>query len=347
VVDRGLAWRVAGVVVLLTSIIPAGAMAIDCYEPGSALEKSACAVDSLRDQMLEIDLVSAQVGAALSPAEADTLRMQKAAWTQEILAMCGVEAMVAAGREQDESLALCLGDHFQEWREWLARYHRRIGRHEIVARSIARWDRDRYYEVRIQYPELLDPAGAGEEAFNRWAAAEAEGYAEGFETSEFVRSEPVSDEDRQSNAPSTLRRSYRMELAGEGLIAVTWDDYVYGTGAAHGIPSTRGVLFSLDAARPLSAADVFAADADWAERATELCLPRLAKQIADTETGFTPEAVRKIVAEFGSWSFGARGATITFDVYTIASYASGVIECRLSYEELRPILNPSLSIGLG
>jgi hypothetical protein len=297
--------------------------------------------------MLEIDLASAQVGAALSAPEADALRTHKGAWTQEILAMCDVETMVAAGRTQDEWLSLCLGGHFQDWREWLARYHRRIGRFEVIARSIARWNRDRYYEVRVQYPELLNPTGRGEQAFNDWAAAAAKGYAEGFEASEFVRSEMVSDEDRQSYSPSTLRRSYRVELAGANLMAVTWDDYVYGTGAAHGIPSTRGTLFSLDAARPLSAADVFAANADWAERTTELCLPRLAAQIPDTETGFTPESVRKIIAEFGSWSFGSRGATITFDVYTIASYASGVNECKLSYEELRPSLNPALSFGLG
>ena len=331
----------------LPCLVPAGALAIDCYEPGSALERSACAVDSLRDQMLEIDLVSAQVGAALSPPEADLLRTQQATWTQEILVMCDVEAMVAAGREKDESLSLCLGDHFQDWREWLARYHRRIGRFEIVARSIAQWNRDRYYEVRIQYPELLNPTGRGEQAFNEWAAAAAQSYAEGFETSEFVRSDRVSDEDRQTHSPSTLRRSYRIELAGANLFAVTWDDDVYGTGAAHGIPSTRGTLFSLEAARPLGAADVFAANADWAERATDLCLPRLAAQIQDTETGFTPDSVRKIIAEFGSWSFGSRGATITFDVYTIASYASGVSECKLSYEELRPLLNPALSFGLG
>ncbi len=134
-------------------------MAIDCYEPGSALERSACAVDSLRDQMLEIDLASAHVGAALSAAEADMLRTQNAAWTQQILAMCDVEAMVAANREKEDWLSLCLGDHFQEWREWLARYHRRIGRLEIIARSIAHWNRDRYYELRIQYPELLKSGG--------------------------------------------------------------------------------------------------------------------------------------------------------------------------------------------
>ncbi len=162
-----------------------------------------------------------------------------------------------------------------------------------------------------------------------------------------MRPERVSDEDRQGSAPSTLRRSYRIELAGGHLIAITWDDYVYATGAAHGIPSTHGTLFSFDAARALSAADVFVANADWAGRATELCLPRLVAQIPDTETGFTPEGVRKIIAEFGSWSFGARGATITFDVYTIASYASGVNECKLSYEELQPLLNPALSFGLG
>lgn len=335
------------VLALLPCPVPVEALAIDCYEPGSALERSACAVDSLRDQMLEIDLVSAQVGAALPLPEADALRTQQATWTQEILAMCDVEAMVAARQEKADSLSICLGDHFQEWREWLARYHRRIGRFEIVARSIAQWNRDRYYEVRVQYPELLNPTGRGEQAFNDWAAAAARGYVEGFETSEFVRSERVSDQDRQAYSPSTLRRSYRIELAGGNLFAVTWDDYVYGTGAAHGIPSTRGTLLSLEAARPLSAADVFAANADWAQRATELCLPQLAAQIPDTETGFTPEGVRKIIADFGSWSFGSRGATITFDVYTIASYASGVSECRLSYEELRPLLNPALSFGLG
>ena len=291
--DRGFAWRFAGVIALLPCLVPAEAMAIDCYEPGSALERSACAVDSLRDQMLEIDLASAHVGAALSAAEADMLRTQNAAWTQEILAMCDVEAMVAANREKEDWLSLCLGDHFQEWREWLARYHRRIGRLEIIARSIAHWNRDRYYELRIQYPELLNPAEPGEQAFNHWAAAAAAGYAEGFDTSDFVRPERVSDEDRQGSAPSTLRRSYRIELAGGHLIAITWDDYVYATGAAHGIPSTHGTLFSFDAARALSAADVFVANADWAGRATELCLPRLVAQIPDTETGFTPEGVQE------------------------------------------------------
>ena len=168
-----------------------------------------------------------------------------------------------------------------------------------------------------------------------------------FDTSDFVRPERVSDEDRQTYSPSTLRRSYRIELAGGHLIAITWDDYVYGNRrrAWHPIDARHALLF--DAARPLSAADVFVANADWAGRATELCLPRLVAQIPDTETGFTPEGVRKIIAEFGSWSFGARGATITFDVYTIASYASGVNECKLSYEELQPLLNPALSFGLG
>lgn len=322
-------------------------MAIDCYEPTSVLERAACAVDSLREQLLGIDLVYAQAAAALPAAETDALRRQQAAWVQETAAMCDVESVAAASRQAEDSLSPCLADHFQDWTEWLQGYHRRIGRFDIVGRSITQWSRDQYYEVRIHYPQLSNPKERGEQAFNDWAAAAAKSYAGESETAELARPNGVSDQHRKAYLPSMLSRNYRIELVGEDLIAVIWDDYVYGTGAAHGIPTTQGALFSLAAARPLSAADVFDANADWSQRATGLCLPQLAEQIPDTETGFTPASVEDVIAEFGSWSFGTQGATITFDVYTIASYAAGVNECKLSYEALRSLLNPALSFGHG
>jgi hypothetical protein len=129
------------------------------------------------------------------------------------------------------------------------------------------------------------------------------------------------------------------------LIGVAWNEYIYGNGAAHGIPSTQNVLFSLDAARPLGPADVFAAGADWPGRTAELCLLQLAALIPKAEPGFTPENVARIIADFSTWSFGDREATVTFDVYTIASYAAGTNECELSYEVLRPLLNSELPFG--
>jgi len=232
-------------------------MAIDCYEPTSVLERAACAVDSLREQLLGIDLVYAQAAAALPAAETDALRRQQAAWAQETAAMCDVESVAAASRQAEDSLSPCLAHRFQDWTEWLQGYHRRIGRFDIVGRSIAQWSRDQYYDVRIHYPQLSNPTERGEQAFNDWAAAAAKNYAGELETAELARPNGVSDQHRKAYLPSMLSRNYRIELAGEDLIAVIWDDFVYGTGAAHGIPSTQGALFSLAAARPLSAADVF------------------------------------------------------------------------------------------
>lgn len=332
---------------LLFGLLPVGARAIDCNEPASVLERSACAVDNVRDQLMGIDLAYLQVAAALPAAEADALRMQHTAWAEEIAAMCDVESMAASSRQIDDSRSQCLGNHFKDWREWLKEYRRRTGRFDVFSRSIMQWNRDRHYEVRVYYPQLSNPVGSGERAFNDWAATEAKDYAGELDTLELARAQGVSDQDRKADLHSMLSREYRIESVGNDLIAVIWDDYAYGAGAAHGIPSTRGTLFSLAAARPLGAGDVFAANADWPQRATDLCLPQLAAQIPDTETGFTPGTVRDVIAEFTSWSFGPVGATITFDVYTIASYASGVNECMLPYEVLRPMLNPALSLGHG
>jgi hypothetical protein len=297
--------------------------------------------------MLGIDLAYAQVAAALPAPEADALRMQQAAWAQGIADMCDVDSAATRGRDIGDSPSLCLAGHFQEWGKWLEGYHRRIGRFDIVGRSITQWSRRQYYEVRIHYPQLSNPMGRGEQAFNEWAAADARSYARYLDVLELARSDGVSDEHKKAFPPSLLSRDYRIVSADDGLISVIWDDYVYGTGAAHGTPSTEGALFSLGAARPLGAADVFAADVDWVERATDLCMPQLTAKIPDKETGLTPETVGDVVAEFTSWSFGPEGATITFDVYTIASYASGVTECKLSYEVLRPMLNPTLSFRHG
>src|SRR5262249_45091665 len=121
--------------------------------------------------MLGIDLAYAQVAAALPTSEADMLRVQHAAWAQEIAAMCGLQSTAISNREIDDSLSSCLGDHFQDWREWLDGYRHRIGRLDIFTRSIRQWSRDQYYEVRIDYPQISGPTLPGERAFNDSAVA--------------------------------------------------------------------------------------------------------------------------------------------------------------------------------
>ncbi len=134
--------------------------------------------------------------------------------------------------------------------------------------------------------------------------------------------------------PSTFLSGYQIHTATRSLVSLEMDLSVYLAGAAHPLPSTLTVTFSLDSGQALTLAELFAPGAAYLERLAQLAQAQL------TERGslLFDEGLAPTAENFQHWVLSPQGLTLIFDVYLVTANAEGPQRVTIPFDQLTDLL---------
>ena len=134
---------------------------------------------------------------------------------------------------------------------------------------------------------------------------------------------------------------FYISAANDHLIDVDLLCTTYRWGAAHPLTGQKSYLWSVDRRRALTVDDILRPGSKWQ---TALVEPTIAKLRGSPITLWQGDELKKgissAVANGRQWDLSTKGLTITFGQYQVASYADGMPQVTLSWQELAPYLNP-------
>ena len=134
--------------------------------------------------------------------------------------------------------------------------------------------------------------------------------------------------------PSTFLSGFQIHTATRALVSLEMDLSVYHAGAAHPLPSTLTVTFSLENGQPLTLADLFVPGTAYLDRLAELA----AGQLRERGTFLFDEGIAPTAENFIHWVVTPHGLTLIFDVYQVSPYAAGVQRVTIPFEQLTGLL---------
>lgn len=140
-------------------------------------------------------------------------------------------------------------------------------------------------------------------------------------------------------------RSVNAKRIDDRLLSVTMEDYYY-TGGAHGMTVLSGMNFDTRTGQLLSLEDL---SPDYEALSAFLTETMLSQVQADPELAARMDVVQPQEYEAAlaallrqrSWYFDDRGLNIFSDVYELGSYAAGMLELNIPYEQLKGHIDDS------
>jgi len=181
-------------------------------------------------------------------------------------------------------------------------------------------------DVDVQLLKFIDAATPAERAFND----AVDQLTNDLENP--GKDDPLADQ-------WSYRWSMRLAYASPRLISAHADGDSF-MGGAH--PNSYSVNINIDVARGRAATFADMLDKPAAEKVFALCLKQVRDQktaregSVDDDSG-APKALAEATGDLKAWSFGADGATISYDPYAVGAYAEGAFSCSLPYATLRPL----------
>lgn len=134
---------------------------------------------------------------------------------------------------------------------------------------------------------------------------------------------------------------YHIAFAGPELISVRFDLYESALGAAHPNSTSKAVTVNMTTGQPLAAADVFRPGSNWQAFVTRRAVRELTDQFAEYEFAPPERDVRESATKPHLWLITENALVILFPPYSFGGpHALGGAEVAISWEELRPYLNP-------
>lgn len=133
--------------------------------------------------------------------------------------------------------------------------------------------------------------------------------------------------------------SFSVDLIGD-VLSITWENYWYGFGAAHGNYGFNTYHINIRTAERYYLKDLFKVGVDYQTKLATIMKEHYFEN-ADSfmYTDDPNEVFTLLKSDDYVFSVGNEGITIYFMPYDIAPYASGVIEFEISFDELENILD--------
>ncbi len=304
------------------------AAAPDCSRAKTAAEKAICTTPELAAADTAMANAYSSLRAALPADQKSALLDDQRRWIRARDALCG--------DQNEPQLIKCLLKETDRRRQFLAgegpNHAAGAPRLQPAPFHEARSGR---YEINVNYPRIAKPANAGEAAFNTAAR-------------ELVLSKSALGEIRGSErvpgSPmvSSYDASYDVTYLGAKLAAVVFTTSTYGAGAAHPVSGRDSLIFDLARGRRLVLADIVSSPKEAVAAISELCKKQLQAQAAKEDWQLFDDAdFAATVGEVRHWAPDETGVDILFDPYSVAAYAFGEHQCRLSWADLSAWLMPN------
>jgi uncharacterized protein len=304
---------------------PAHAASFDCTKAATDQERLICSDKALSDADSQVAQLYKTALSQLSPTGGALLRRSQRDWLAYIRKACLLDAPAATSDKQD-----CLESEYGERVDELQKAVFRAGP---------------YLFVRVTSYAVEQPAGDAEDDQNAQA-----GRRFGRDFAAYPRidspSTPATSSWNKGKENSTSRSTcedvagdgdvdYSINLATQRLISVTWTDWSYCEGAAHGNGDNR-VDNMILAPMPhrLKATDLFKRNTPWRRSLTLLVLNALKRtehydldEAAAAEIAVTPDR----------WTLKPEGLCIQFDSYEIGN-GYGAPRVTIPWSALKDIL---------
>ena len=223
------------------------------------------------------------------------------------------------------------------------------GNVDVVAKSIKENNKKLVYEISVQYPQLTGGSNPNLEKFNQAVRGSMLKKVAAFKKE--MAPQPDEEPKPENSMGSDLNISYKMGLAQDDLVSVTFSVSSYYQGAAHPNAFSEVINYDLKNGKQLKLSDVFKPGAKYLQALSTYCVADLKKQskakgadgtLDDTSinTGAAPTA-----SNYHSWSITKQGLGINFDSYQVGSYAAGPQFVRVPYSAIKDLINPDSPLG--
>lgn len=334
----------------LAAVASAQSPSFACSAAHTPREKPVCASPKL--SALDSKLTKAYASAlrTLSPESATLVRSDQREWLRFIEQIC------PPGAPNRNSVEACLEEHYDTRLKQLTEGMPKIGDTQFFTRAHFVFVRRTHpnpnnwhapYDPGYGYGEFAWPAidrpTPAQRAFNaavtQFNIEEVQGTDEGDSRHprRYTSLDEAVDASGQVNGDFFIHGANRHAIA----IELAYSSYSYG--AAHPSGSFASFTWRLEDGHPLLYDDVFRSDADVIRKLTPLVIARL-KSDKDTGDGIEDNIAKQVANELGnpaSWEPSSQGLGIRFGLYEVAAYAAGTPTAVLTWNELRPYLNPS------
>lgn len=132
-----------------------------------------------------------------------------------------------------------------------------------------------------------------------------------------------------------------MQLAPAGdILSIQFGVDAYADGAAHPYHLTRTLNFDLERGEVLLLAELFLPDVDYLTFIADFCKAELATREIGFDQGFASGA-DPLPENYRNWNLTYEGLLIIFDEYQVASYAAGMQQVLIPYQELSALIDPA------
>jgi uncharacterized protein YecT (DUF1311 family) len=311
-------------------LLPAGvvpAQAFDCAKAQSPVEKAICADQKLKAADDAMAAFYAALRDALTGDYRKSLVASQRKWLKGREDNCGYQ--------QGAELSSCVLTETEERHRLLtAAPESGPGAGSTMVVEFIQQDGDpHHYDVDYTLIRFAKARSRGEDAFNAQVRKIAK-------AAPLRRQKEAARDDLTYSAYAAMTLTY----ASPKLVSAKVDSYDF-SGGAHGNGGTSAINVDLAHGAMIKASDLFDDKGTNALRAD--CVKQIFAQKKDKNDGeeFKPEddpnyreqIIVDHLKSLDSWSFWKNKAVVTFDAYSIGSYAEGPYECEFPMSKLKSL----------
>ncbi|MBY0431543.1 MAG: lysozyme inhibitor LprI family protein, partial [Rhodospirillales bacterium] len=293
------------------------------------VEKAVCAAPDLstKDEAMAARYKAALEG--LGDEGRETLRKAQRGWLKFVRTVCGPDLK----ESETHTRRICLTSAYDRRIEDLGKAVQRKGGYvfsrfdHYEARKTKdaedRWGAYPGWETRqLSFPRIDQPANPAAKAWNRLTDERAQSAVAEWD----------EGQDEEIN--------FKINLASPVLVSVSFTNWTYPHGAAHGMWGTGGIHMLMEQGRLLKAEDVFDRTKPWVTALAKMCDAALRKMTQDNPEAYegTPVKLAEMVADPTSWEITETGMDVVFPPYSVGPYSlSGETE-EFPWTALKPYL---------
>lgn len=211
----------------------------------------------------------------------------------------------------------------------------------VIAAKEYRDENPPRYGISINYPTMQGPDGPQAGNFNDLAQQQVDTLIAEFQNG--LAMDPIITPDANAPIPQNFLTSDFQVLYNEhGLVSIHAENSQYFYGAAHPLPFSSVINYSLLLQRELALADLFQPGTQYLQIIAEYCT----NQLKNDEWFMFSEGALPEEQNYQKWNITPEGLRITYDPYQVAAYAAGYVRVTVPWEELRGIIAEDGPVGV-
>ncbi|MFG6489419.1 lysozyme inhibitor LprI family protein [Roseateles sp. BYS78W] len=322
--------RAVAALLALLSCASASAASFDCRQARSPMEQAICgnAVLSTLDERMARSYQRALL--VLSPAGAAALKASQRSWLRYVQKVC-TPAQDAQPRPAGEA---CLMNELNSRIRGLDQAGVKLG--ALVLTHV-----DQY--ATHPAPAGDDTGSPGRVVTRHVGRLQFDGpvtpAVQAWNRAQTPPTPPAAPRDSDDDESADTDSDTLIGCASDKLLSVQATSYFYAHGTPHGSGGHATTTTLLQAGmRAMTAADLFAPQADWKTRLPTLFWQAHLRQPNALKTAEAEQAIRAAAADETRWLITPTGLQVSMEIYEAGGYAETPVPITVTWDMLKPLL---------